>query len=208
MYDFSGIEWATEVIEHIGSLKLRDNADLIHDAYEQGWFRNHGMEICWGATKICVVPYTGKWTLKMARSFYCNEYCEKECEFYEDAVNAGLDNFFAPTYFLGKFYGYNAYLQMKVEVNQSEVDSRMARFASSRVETSKDEDPDEVEEKILDYVDSFDTEEQIYGALVDSDIDEVERLVQFCEDRNINDLHNENWGFLGRDLVLIDFSGY
>ena len=60
MHDFSGIEWATEVIEHIGSLKLRDNADLIHDAYEQAWFRNRGMEICWGATKICVVPYTGK----------------------------------------------------------------------------------------------------------------------------------------------------
>ena len=30
----------------------------------------------------------------------------------------------------------------------------------------------------------------------------------FCDDNNINDLHEENWGFRGNKLVLVDYSGY
>lgn len=130
------------------------------------------------------------------------DYCRTELENYERAVDAGVDEFFAETIFIG-YAGcehHPIYLQKKV-------DSLGMAHSYEELE-SEPEDSKEQAKSIsgtgmgqLDWM-------SVLIIMKEYGNDTAQRLVNFIDACHISDLHSSNMGTCKGKWMLIDYSGF
>ena len=179
----------------------RDNKDKIADDYYTTDF-----DICSGAARM-VILYKG-WAIKIPFEYNASvaarygNFCEEEFLNYEYARKEGLEDFFAPCVkckrvYFGKHISCPVYVMPRLYVNEP--------YADSVAENS--------ESKLLDddeYSGSCDLLNTIEIMSSWWNDEDVKKLLAFCEDNGINDLHYENFGF-DKDTdqpYLIDYAGF
>ena len=148
----------------------------------------YNTQIYYGASRTVIVFNNEDWVIKIPRHLDDNYYNAREVENYEKAPKE-LKPFFAECAFLDK--------EMCVTIMQSVI------CDGDRVESIQRDSHNYGEDD--DYFDS-DVTFDLYGSL-----DEWEDLYPYLCDRDINDLHEENVGWLDTsdDLpVMIDYAGY
>lgn len=127
------------------------------------------------------------------------DYCQKEVENYKEACSAGLEMFFPETKLIGltPTHGFPIYLQRKVDevgVDNGEEKGFTSAQISKAVELSND-GPIYRWQAIASAI-------QNYGEEL------TQRLFNFINDFDIDDLHPGNLGFMNGRFVIFDFSGF
>lgn len=130
------------------------------------------------------------------------DYCAREVFLYETAKVHKLDYIFPKTQYIGDIYGWPVYVQEKC-------------IPISRIYDSCKKTPEQIDTVRKIIKKSNDNLWFFNGMWITNFYDKygVEstiELLEFIKFYNITDLHNENVGFLQKDLkpVLIDFSGF
>lgn len=182
-------------------------------------------KIDWGSSKGVISDPDFPYVLKFPFDFYrshARNYCEIEYQNYQDAKDFPeiLDRF-AWADFLFTYKGYPVYIMEKVNCDGDEILSRAFDFSYSSyckknesiLSLAKHKTGD-FEKKILsDFSDLFhcyySPREQMSDLLIEQiGAARTKLFWDFCDEREINDLHSGNWGLRGNDLILVDYSGY
>lgn len=182
-----------------------------------------GIEMTCGASKVCIIKDSERWVIKIGFLRATNkhfvqygsaiDFCAREAEYYAKAVDARCERYFAATYKCGEVDGVEIFLQEKVKVCEERFEDRVYKYISSSYRPEDYEDEDEMNDCIADDMENCDSESYIRAILEpeaekDEDID-IEELIEFVDEHDINDLHPLNWGITNEGkVVLIDFSGY
>lgn len=125
------------------------------------------------------------------------DYCNDEVEIFKKAEAAGVSSFFART----DFYGYSKdnypiYIQERCEVfGNVDVDDKYQNL-SKEVKTSASKVSSELPKEWIALAIEY------FGQEL------TDKFLAFVEDEYIDDLHYDNFGFIGDRPVLIDYSGY
>lgn len=168
--------------------------DWFHDRPEL----NDGYEVCSGACKGVLVFEDADYVIKF--DYYGSEsYCKLEANNYADAVEAGLARYFAETRFVCEIDGITFTVQEKCDCDEGAVYNSLGRYVRS---TYEDEGSEYDEHDIWSEVDCLFDEGRAYEMFEDA------ALAHFICSHYINDLHQGNFGFVGKRLVMTDFSGF
>ena len=173
-----------------------------------------GMSACCGSTKaVFFSDCLPNWVIKVPFFFSegrergaleTHDYCAREAAVYEDAKKKGVDEYFAPIFYLGTFGNIPFYLQRYVDINEDLNEDTFFSYLSQSADRSGYNSDDEFYaaiEEDLDYMDEEDRLQAIFG-------DWIGKLVEFVREWSINDLHQGNFGYLFNRPILIDYSGF
>lgn len=158
------------------------------------------VDVCSGYNKTTLIFNDGSdfdedWVVKFPKNVTPKEQteegrwtaCDREVEYYDVAVQEGLENFFAECW------------KDSFELDGEEIPFYIMQRAVV----------DEEEVYSLSDSDDYAGEDAVWEAFSNVYGDEIMRkLYTFCEDYDINDLHEGNVGFIWGSLVCIDYSGY
>lgn len=131
------------------------------------------------------------------------KYTEKEVKYYEDAVDEGLEDYFAEIHKGGNFDGVDYYVMEQVKCDEDRSSSEMYLAYCEKMDMDSED-----EESVDEYCDQSSEEilytfiENVYGEKV------ADRINDFCIDHDINDIHNGNIGYLNDKPIIIDYAGY
>ena len=126
------------------------------------------------------------------------DYCEAEINYYQDALDANVEDFFAKTWLIGYVNGYPIYAQHRAE---------MFEGTSSTKKYSK-----EKTDAVMKYCDDMDL--WCFNEYWLSDFkdffgeDAIEKLLSFLVSKSIEDLHDGNLGYVNGVPVIVDYAGY
>ena len=141
-----------------------------------------------------------------------DDFCSREVEIYNNALmiekhnwkyRKGISHYFAPCEELTLINGIPIYIMEKAEVNSCECSERVNSFWDS-------EKSNKYNKYNSYYFDGFNEDD--YRTIVGifqpycSD-EELNRIVTFCQDYGIFDIHSGNIGFINGMPVIIDYSG-
>lgn len=165
------------------------------------------IEVCEGATKICLVPYDGDFVFKI--NIIDNDgidYCEYEANNYQEAVRAGKGKYFLETKYFKTLNEcgicFAIYIQSKIEEISSVIDQdELAddELVEELLAKSSWYDSPAAEDMSPTWANNFIKE---YGET------EFNELLDFCDQCHINDLHSGNIGYVGGRPVIFDYAGY
>lgn len=136
------------------------------------------------------------------------DLCAHEVNIYQDAVLAGVEDFFAEEKKEFTYHGIPIYVQRKIECEYCN---------SDRHGDEKDEELDDTIDEILnnicisDVIDDLYEHTQFMEDLYKFSLTKQKfiNLMSFIDDNNINDLHDENFGYdFNGEPVFFDYSGY
>lgn len=172
-------------------------------------------ETAYGASKFVIflnekevvkVPFNGAWQFSwnddiddyeddMVFDYYrCTDYCAVEAAIYKKAVKAGVEMFFASTKSVGTTFTHKA-IYVSERVNDWYSDKKISPSNDS-IEKAK---------KICCYLPI----DWIALAYEKYDDELVNRLLDFIDDENINDLHTGNLGIRADGSpCILDYSGF
>jgi len=142
------------------------------------------------------------------------DYCRIEWRNYAKAVEAGIGECFAPTYYVGKFRGCPVYVQEKCYCDEKLVSD--ASYDSAWREWQEHNsgcyhDNEEMEEDFSNDFYAYESEDQISSLTYECwDAKVASKFWNFCEDMMIGDLHSGNWSYDDNDqsLRVVDYSGF
>lgn len=179
------------------------NFDNAHSWFENNELEREGYWAASGMTKLCLGHYElDDWVIKIG-------YCDKEKDFalieyenYLKALSLNLERFFPKTIYLGEYDNKKFFLQEQAEYDEERVlEELFDELLKENEEDGGDEESNDPE-YIWDEVRALDDESRIWLFFSNSD------LLDFLNENNINDLHEGNFGYIGDQIVIIDFSGY
>lgn len=132
------------------------------------------------------------------------DHCRMEAENWIRAKREGVAYAFAPCFYYGRFHGTPIYIQRSIQTDGDETSHRLYLRVSAEKPIGEEEDDDDYITRIFKEID---------GNLQDSDrlsvlIGEDQRLFDFVNKYQINDLHEGNFGFLNGKIVVFDYSGF
>ena len=176
------------------------------------FLRSMNCSVVHGMTRIVVICEDLPWVLKFnfQDKNMRQDYNLLEATNYKRACEEGVEEFFAATYYLGVVDGIMTYAQEKVEANEDVVSSSFFEYTletyfSDRV-VENEEDEDKLNDDAWDEANCLDNEDRIYAMI--ENFKDARRVWEFTDKYDINDLHSGNWGYRGKQPVLIDYSGY
>lgn len=154
-----------------------------------------------GISKFVLINDNDEWVLKIPFYFETVDYCDLEVKNYQHAQKAGVERFFAETYFLMNYNDVPCYIMRKVSCDETMMENDLYHRTI--------ESGNMTEEETVRYISQMDDEEILYN-LCDFYFDPVskERLFDFLNDKGINDIHAGNIGYINNSVVIIDYSGY
>ena len=132
------------------------------------------------------------------------DYCSQEVCRYEMAEEEGFGDIFLETDLLGEVNNHPIYIQPYAEIlskiDGSEYDS----------EHRSGTDMDRTFVKEIDDAENYDTLSSMWEAdlLVRYGIEKFKSFKKYIKDNWINDLRDENIGYVGKNPVLIDYAGF
>ena len=162
-----------------------------------------------GCTKLCIIPANEDWVIKINYNSRRRDYCYDEVRNYKRAEAAGIEEYFARSYELDKDYMYFVEIQEKVKTSEEDIGDKFYRYVSSSYDKEDFEDEDTysaaVEESICDM-----SEEERLRAVFNIDEITLQKLIDFVDNYEINDLHEGNIAIRPSTghYVLMDYSGY
>lgn len=169
-------------------------------------------QFAYGVTKLVIflndsevvkVPFNGGFEDEDEEYFYCFEienYCEREAYFYDEAVNAGVSEFFAKTKFAG-------YAECGRPLYKSE---RVFEYMSEKTLDIRHKEPSQKAKNNASNSECgvlpFDWLARAYDYYGE---EKVKKFIAFLDEFDITDLHNGNIGFRENGApVLLDYSDY
>lgn len=136
------------------------------------------------------------------------DYCEAEVTVYNDALLAGVSDFFAETVYIGAIDNYPIYVQEIATIyadvyydyegkyTREEKRAYRSKAVSASNSTITENDCWIVNQTWLsEFVEE-------YGAVAASN------LIAFLRDEGVDDLHSENLGFIDGKPVIVDYSSF
>ena len=160
-----------------------------------------------GETKYVFIPYEFDWVIKIEnpRAFYRRHiaYAAKEAEVYEAAVNEGLEQYFAPTYFYKQIDSIDVIIQEYVSHDEDDIYNEFYEYCAADYDKDNYINENDYDDDVTRSVESMDEYSAIWALFGD-----VPELRSFICRNHINDLHAANFGFIGDSPVMIDYCGY
>ena len=153
-----------------------------------------GYEVHCGMSKFVLLNKNFSTVLKIPFASLAVDHCKAEVEVYEDAVNRGLNSYFATCGYWGKYIHANHRgAPEMIDIYWME----QAEVSPGRVSSYSEGD------------DGYGTEDATWDCFVAIySGEEMGKVMEFLGDNDVGDLHASNVGFIGDDLVFIDYSGY
>lgn len=202
------IRFYLSILENFLS-KLDKNKSIAPQSIVFSDFSNENYRIYHGVSKIVLVPKNrgARYVIKMPiyemnKRFI--DWCEKEAQAYCQAAELGMEKFFAETFFFTDTKKGPVYLQERTIPNYyRDSDSEWYEPYHDFTKLNKD---------LLSRAE----EEEFCIQLLDDLLgyysnQEVEKLLAFCQEEGINDLHSGNYGYkrgIGIDIpIIFDYSG-
>lgn len=138
-------------------------------------------------------------------------YCDNEVEFYEAAVEAGVEAQFGWCDYIGEFNGKRVYAMefLTCDHDQNEEDFYQWGMKKYCDELGMDSNSQEARLKYSEYYWSHDMDEiglEWFEGHLSPDV--VGRVDSFIYENEIKDIHTGNIGFRGTEIVLCDYAGW
>lgn len=151
---------------------------------------------CNGATKAVLIIDGEPVVLKIGFSNYKMNHAAREAEVYWEAVQANVEQYFAPCEKIGEIFGTEIFTMEMMDADEARVTSDVySRCSDSMSEEEIDEALDECE-----FIEDF------FPFYYDEDLSD---FFTFLFTNDINDLHTANMGYDDCGMIkLIDYSGY
>lgn len=156
-----------------------------------------------GLSKMVIIVDYGyglKWVVKIPFSEMQEDYCALEEKYYKEAVAHCVQEAFAETFCIGDYILEDSkckiYLMVRADTDEEEIMS----YSSS---SSYDSDS-----STSSYYDSCINEEVVNCLCNFFSCEFIDRVIGFCEEFLINDVHDSNVGFCNGRPLIIDYSGY
>lgn len=174
-----------------------------------------------GASKLVLIPFDTPFVIKIPftgyhlgfyedfvnanydkRFFY--DYCLTEVLTYKAAKKIKLDNFFAKERIIGNINSTNIYIQEKIEPY-----SIVFGKSSTPIKTTP-EDLNNFDNLLYEFdgISMDIPEDWLLSAMLYHGKAKTSRFIDFIQENRINDLHEENVGFIEDKPVIFDYSGY
>ena len=176
--------------------------------------RDNGIYCDSGATKmVFIVDGLEDWVIKVPFLFsektapgnfrHCDA-CSAEAKVFTEAVDSGLQEYFAACYHYKTVGDIPFYIQEKADCNPDNNEDILFDKVSTSYNREDYDSEDAYYSAIHCEVDEMGDEERLDAFFGDW----VGKLMNFLFDRELNDFHCANLGFIGLRPVLIDYSGY
>ena len=162
-----------------------------------------------GASKVCIlIEDDYDYVIKIGfRDKAVDGMCKLEESLYRAACREGVSQFFAACYPLCTYRAVECFLMEYVDCDSNEIDSDVYRHISDEFANSgREYSNDDIYDECNDIEDECAYVSYLFPFYYSHE--EVSRLENFLWRYDINDLHNENMGYSGDRIVLIDYSGY
>lgn len=196
--------------------KKYDHCYTTHRTLFEKWLmKEYQFFISSGASKMCFVPAKAAnfdWVIKIdfmrksrAGSRFADGYVRKEAEYFKEACERGIEEYFAATYYVDTIQ--DATFVLQEYCHEADIWSEFDSYVRSYMSRSFDEDEEDYNDRVSGEISYLGDTDRIYAALGTSD--KVDDLIEFVNTRGINDLHEENWGMNSEcNIVMIDYSGF
>jgi hypothetical protein len=166
-------------------------------------------KIGYGATRVAIIPRCSPYVLKFNfDSVWCSDkgdgepsmdYNATEIEIYNRAMDKGLDCLFAKVEAGGFVDGIPCVLQERVD-NIGGIGTGVSLKAWKTLNKHKISS---------DSYEDLGMSMELAGEIVENYGEDVYyEFCRFCEDNRINDIHNQNWGYIDGAPVVLDYAGY
>ena len=138
------------------------------------------------------------------------DYCANEEFVYKEAVKIGLADYFAECICLGQIGKINFYLMTRCDCDEDRVYNGSCDAAFKVFCELKGYDHTHPSNAVYDEFDDYycEDDDDIFEFAREQWGSVVERVKEFCREMGVNDIHCGNWGFLGEQLIIIDYAGY
>ena len=158
--------------------------------------------IFYGVTKVVLVPKNrgARYVIKMPMAEADNfNWCEAEVSAYRDALNYGVEKFFSEISRFRECSWCKAYLQKRIKTNNFVEDDELYE---------PEEDWSRLSNLSIESVETL----NLCGKIIDELLraypnGEIDRLLEFCSEYWINDIHSGNYGYDNGAPVIFDYSG-
>lgn len=171
--------------------------DFIHELYDNDIYYNSGCTryVFWDKNDLdCDYVY---------KINFRNEpdYCKKEAENYKKACEYGIEKMFAECAYVLTYEGRDIYAMEFADVDDDQACSDLRE----KMETVSHLSEEEIDDIMYDS-DECDVVSELLNYYYDSNT-----LISFnelCYHNQINDIHDNNVGYINDRLVMIDYAGY
>lgn len=210
--------YINELIDKFGFGSVLNNPDsnaYRWDADYDNDLRDAGYTVCSGYCRMVIFHEEWDYVIK----FTYNEdakmaYCANEEFLYGKAAEWGISECFAGVYFLGEFDNTNIYLVERCDCDEDKMyndsyDNQFRNFCRDRGYSAENANDDIYEE----FQDSCDYECSGQEGMLELAASRwgrelADKVFKFLNYFGVNDCHSANWGYLGTQLVIIDYAGY
>lgn len=218
------LEYVLDIISDlVDDFNIRTGRELYNTVFDYEYlFCDKGITINSGCTRLSFEPMDGEYIVKIQ---YCDgaqpsieppenwfyNYCGLESEIYEEAIKRGVNGcltWCAPLMEIGPFV---AYAVERCELDESavyeEIDSyNYNAFCLCEGLTDSPETRDKFFSSDYGYGITDETMMSIARNHWEDEI--IDRLEELFYDYDVNDLHENNWGYKDGRLVVFDYGGY
>lgn len=132
------------------------------------------------------------------------DYCQAEARISAQARSADLLKYFAETHYIGEANGHPIYVQQKAEIFEGIEDYEEIELGIVQVGEEEREAAAAFRDDHFIYCNSH----WMAQFIKTNSIEELRRLDVFCKNCGIEDLHDENIGYIDGCPVLVDYSSY
>lgn len=210
--------YINELIDKFGFGSVLNNPD--NNAFR--WIRDYesdlqdaGYTTCSGYCRMVIFHEEWDYVIKFTYNEYAKmAYCANEEFLYGKAAEWGISECFAGVYFLGEFNNTNIYLVERCDCDEDKMyndsyDNQFRNFCRDRGYSAENANDDIYEE----FQDSCDYECSGQEGMLELAASKwgrelADKVFKFLNYFGVNDCHSANWGYLGTQLVIIDYAGY
>lgn len=183
-------------------ITMEDMAFINVSTFESFFEKVKGIAEVHGATKGVLCPYDINYVFKIPFSQLHYDYCKLELATFEAAKKAHLDKYFASCDLITADNGIDLIVQESVDTfedlgsvndwEEYDVELRNSAYYKQDYYSVAEDMPEEWIGDFLYY----------YGE------EEFDKLCDFLEANDINDIHSGNVGYIGKNPVIFDYAGW
>lgn len=192
----------TQILDDFFSKVPNKNGVLLEDM-DFSLFYDVNYRIFYGITKVVLVPKNrgARYVIKIPIVEEDNfDWCDAEVSAYRDALNYGVEKFFSEISRFRECPWCKAYLQKRIRTNNFVEDDELYE---------PEEDWSRLSNLSIESVEIL----NLCGRIMDELIraypsEEIDKLLDFCSEYWINDIHSSNYGYdNGGAPIIFDYSG-
>lgn len=191
----------TQILDDFFS-KVPNKGGVLLKNIDFSLFYDVNYRIFYGMTKVVLVPKNrgARYVIKIPIVEEDNfNWCDAEVSAYRDALNYGVEKFFSEISRFRECSWCKAYLQKRIRTNNFVEDDELYE---------PEEDWSRLSNLSIESVEIL----NLCGRIVDELLraypnGEINRLLEFCSEYWINDIHSGNYGYDNGAPVIFDYSG-